>query len=73
MSVELEGIESTRKRLRGDILNLLEVLEITSLTPYEVNKMDDIISKLSSSIEDMRIEVERVWGKDITGKGNWEK
>jgi len=61
MSVELEGIESTRKRLRGDILNLLEVLEITSLTPYEVNKMDDIISKLSSSIEDLRIEIGRVW------------
>ena len=63
MNVELEGIESSRKRLRGDILNLLEVLEITSLTPFEINKMDDIISKLGSSIEDMRIEVGRVWGK----------
>jgi len=58
-----ESIESTRKRLRGDIYNLLEILEVTILTPFEVNKMDDIVSKLNSSIEDLRIEIGRVWGK----------
>lgn len=58
-----EDIESTRKRLRGDIYNLLEILEITILTPFEINKMEDINSKLSSSIQDLRIEVGRVWNK----------
>jgi hypothetical protein len=60
---ERESIESTRKRMRGDIYNLLEILEITALTPFEVNSMDDMVSKLQSSIEDLRIEIGRVWGK----------
>ena len=54
-----ENISSTVKRIRGDIYNFLEVLEITSLTPFEVNKLDDIIDKLKVSIEDLRIQVGR--------------
>jgi len=63
-----ESIESSRKRLRGDIYNLLEILEISILTPFEINKMDDIVSKLNSSIEDMRIEIGRVWNKEWSVK-----
>lgn len=54
-----ENIQSTVKRLRGDIYNLLEVLEISTLTPFEVNKAEDIVDKVRSSIEDLRIEVGR--------------
>ena len=54
-----ENPTSMIKRMRGDIYSLLEILEMSKLTPFEVNKIDDIIERIKSHNEDLRILIGR--------------
>lgn len=54
-----ENASSMIKRMRGDIYTLLEILEISRITPFEVNQIDDVIERIKSHNEDLRILVGR--------------